>query len=90
MQTILPSTLGQFLGLNRCHRSIRARNTLLSRNLLNVTAVSRVHCVRGSIWITGANSTEDIVLTAGTTRNFPAATRLVIEALDDSDFELTR
>lgn len=91
MQTILPlTTLGQWLGLSRCQRSIRGRHSLLSRGLLNVTGVTRVHCVRGSLWITGGDSAEDIVLTAGVTRNFPADARLVIEALDDSDFEVTR
>ncbi len=91
MQTILPFTfLGQLLGISRCQRRIRGRHSLLSRGLLNISGVTRVHCVRGSLWITGGNSMEDIVLTAGATHNFPADSRLVIEALDDSDFDITR
>lgn len=91
MQTILPlTTLGQWLGISRCQRSIRGKHTLLNRTLLNLTGVTRIHCVSGSLWITGGDTAGDIVLTAGVTRHFPAHSRLLIEALDDADFEVTR
>ncbi|RYD34481.1 MAG: DUF2917 domain-containing protein [Verrucomicrobiaceae bacterium] len=91
MQTILPlTTLAQWLGLSRCQRSIRGRHSLPSRNLLNISGVTRIHCVRGSLWITGGGTAEDMVVTAGVTRNFPQDSRLLIEALDDSDFEVTQ
>lgn len=91
MQTILPfTTLGQWLGINRCQTQTRSRQGLSRRQLLNIPGATRVHCLSGSLWITRNGGIEDILLTAGTTRHFPADTRLLIEALDDSDLEITR
>jgi hypothetical protein len=91
MQTTLPfTTLGQWLGISRCQTRTRGRHSLSRRQLLNISGVSRVQCLSGSLWITRTGSVEDILLTAGTTRQFPADTRLLIEALDDSDLEITR
>jgi hypothetical protein len=91
MQTILPfTTLGQWLGISRCQFQTRGRHSLSRRQLLNISGVSRVQCLSGNLWITRSGGIEDILLTAGTTRHFPADTRLLIEALDDSDLEITR
>lgn len=91
MQTILPfTTLGQLLGISRCQIRTRGRHSLSSRQLLNISGVSRVQCLSGRLWITLSGSTEDILLTTGDTRHFPADSQLLIEALDDSDLEIIR
>lgn len=92
MQTILPATvLSKWFSGNRClARSVRRRE-LPRRSVVTISLSDavKIQCLNGQLWITRNGSSEDILVESGKTHPFPAGSRILIEALEDSDFEIS-
>lgn len=91
MQTILPATiLSKWFTGTRCHVRNVKQQQLTRRKVTTITFPSegRIQCLSGKLWITRDGRREDILLAAGSGNPFPAGSRIVIEALEDSGYEV--
>lgn len=55
---------------------------------IELSPSAQLICLHGKLWITREGSKTDYLLDAAGTVNFPTSSRLVIEALEDSSFEI--
>lgn len=95
MQMIFPaSAISKWL--TRCrgasgHRPLRQHHQLPRRQILTVrvTSCGAIQCNEGGLWLTRDGRAEDVVLGTGQTLTIPSGGRVLIEALENSSFEIT-